>query len=91
MQLTDVLPESAVLVAAVALLLAALVLPAGRQHWCAVLALLALAAAGLLCARQLPESPHLGMGNTWAVDGAAIWARLLIVVATAACVLLGPP
>jgi NADH-quinone oxidoreductase subunit N len=90
-QLTDVLPEIAVLLAAVALLLAALVLPAGRQHWCAVLALLALVVAGLLCAKQLTGSPHLGMGNTWAVDGAAIWARLLIVVTTAACVLLAPP
>lgn len=91
MHVTDVLPEIAVLVAAVALLLLAIALPRGHQHWCAVLGLGALAVAGLLCARQLAEPPHLGMGNTWAIDGAATWARLLVLASTAGCVVLGPP
>ena len=90
MHVTDLLPEIAVLVAAVVLLLAALALPRSRQHWCALGALAALAAAGGLCVQQLAQPPRLAMGDTWAIDGAGIWARLLVLAASAACVLLAP-
>lgn len=90
MHVTDLLPEIAVLVAAVVLLLAALALPRERQYWCAVAALAALAAAGGLCVQQLGQPPRLAMGDTWVIDGAGIWARLLVLAASAGCVLLGP-
>lgn len=90
MPVADLLPEIAVLVGAAILLLVALFVPRHRQGAGAPLALLTLATAAWLCARQLDEAPHLTFAGTWAVDGAGAWARLLILAAGALCVPLVP-
>ncbi|MDQ6681567.1 MAG: NADH-quinone oxidoreductase subunit N [Pseudomonadota bacterium] len=90
MPIGDVLPEIAMLVAAIVALLAASFMPWRHQWLGAPLALAGLLAAGVLCAAQLAMPPRLTFSGTWALDGAGIWARLLIVVATALAVLLSP-
>jgi NADH-quinone oxidoreductase subunit N len=85
----DVLPEIAVIVSAVLAVLWASF--AGKDHqWLgAPLALAGLAVAGLLCAAQLGED-RLSFHGTWALDGASVWGRLLILGATAFAVLISP-
>lgn len=90
MQVGDVLSEIAVLVAAVLGVLLASFLPQRRQWFCAVLALAGLAVAAVLCAQQLWQPARLSFSGTWAIDGAGIWARLLILGASAVAVLCTP-
>lgn len=90
MPVADLLPEIAVLLAAVILLLLPLFLSVQRQAFGAALALLALLASAVLCTMQLGEAPRLTFAGTWALDGASIWARLLILAASAAVVPLAP-
>jgi NADH-quinone oxidoreductase subunit N len=85
----DILPETALIVTAAAILLAAS-FTRQERHWLgAPLALLGLAVAGALCARQLGRS-DLTFSGIWALDGPSTWARLLILAATAFTVLLTP-
>ncbi|MEI7035621.1 NADH-quinone oxidoreductase subunit N [Fulvimonas yonginensis] len=90
MPLGDVLPEIAVLVTAVIGLLLASFAPMRRQWLGAPLALIGLALAGVLCAMQWSGQPRLTFSGTWALDGASIAARLIILAATAIAVLLAP-
>ena len=90
MPVGDVLPEIVVLVTAVVGLLLASFAPQRRQWLGAPLALLGLALAGVLCAMQWTGQPRLTFSGTWALDGASIAARLIILAATAVAVLLAP-
>ena len=90
MPIGDVLPEISVLVSAVVLLLAASFMRQ-QDHWrLAIGALASLFAAAVLCALQLGEPARLTFAGVWALDGASIWARLLILATTAICVALTP-
>ncbi len=90
MPVGDIVPEIAVLLAAVAVLLGAAFIPHRQHRLGAPLALIGLAAAALLCASQLGGNPRLTFSGVWALDHASIWARLLILAATAVAVLLTP-
>lgn len=90
MPVGDILPEIAVLVAAVLALLLAAFIPQRRQWLCGLLALAGLGLAAALCARQLAMAPHLTFAGTWAIDAAGIWARLIILAAAAVAVLCTP-
>ncbi|MEO8311550.1 MAG: NADH-quinone oxidoreductase subunit N [Caldimonas sp.] len=90
MQAGDVLPEIAVLVAAVLGVLLASFLPQRRQWLCAVLALAGIAIGAALCALQLLQPPRLTFSGTWAIDDTGIWARIMILAASAVSVLCTP-
>ena len=90
MPVGDVLPEIAMLVAALVALLSASFVPRQHQWLGAPLALVGLLAAGVLCTAQLTASPQLTFSGTWALDGGGTWARLLIIAGTALSVLLSP-
>ncbi|MEX2577171.1 MAG: NADH-quinone oxidoreductase subunit N [Halofilum sp. (in: g-proteobacteria)] len=90
MPIGDVAPEIAVILTAVIVLLAAAFTPQ-RLHWLgAPIALAGLGIAAVLCAGQLAGPPRISFSGVWAVDGAGVWARLLIVAATALVVVLTP-
>ena len=86
----DVLPEIAVLVAALVALLSASFMPRRHQWLGAPLAIAGLLTAAVLCTNQLTASPRLTFSGTWALDGAGVWARTLIIAATALSVMLSP-
>lgn len=90
MPLGDVAPEIAVLLAAVAALLTASFVPRRLQWLGAPIALAGVIAAMVLCAMQLAGLPQLTFQGVWALDGASIWARLIILAATAITVALTP-
>ena len=89
MPIGDLGPELAVLIGAVVVLLAAMALPQRRHGLCAGLALVALAVAAAMAARQL-GAHRLTFSGTFALDGATGAARLLILGATALCIGLCP-
>lgn len=90
MPLGDILPEIAVVVAAMITLVAASFMPQRWQWLGAPLAFMGLLAGIALCAAQLAEPPRLTFSGVWALDGVSIWARLLILGATAGAVMLTP-
>ena len=90
MPIGDVLPEIAMLVAALVVLVSASFMPRRCQWLGAPLALVGLLVAGVLCTTQLASPPRLTFSGSWALDGGGAWARLLIVAATALSVLLCP-
>lgn len=89
MPIGDIVPEIAVIVTAVVTLLFATFATRGLQWLGAPLALIGLAVAAVLCVMQL-GSARLTFAGVWALDGASIWARLLILGATAFIVVLTP-
>ena len=90
MPVSDVLPELTVLVSAVALLLAASFMRERDQWLAAPGALIGLTVAAAFCLAQLGEAPRITFSGVWALDGASIWARLIILVTAALSVLLTP-
>jgi NADH-quinone oxidoreductase subunit N len=89
MPVGDILPEIALILTAATILLIAS-FTRQERHWMgAPLALIGLAIAGMLCARQLGRA-DLTFSGVWALDGASAWARLLILAATAFTILLTP-
>ena len=82
MPLGDVLPEIILVVGAVATLLFALAAPRRAQHWCAALATATLLAAAVASALMLREPQALTFFDTYAVDDAAVWAKLLVLAVT---------
>lgn len=90
MSAVDVLPEIAMLVAALVGLIAASFAPQRAQWLGAPLALVGLLIAGLACATQFAAAPRLAFAGSWALDDASIWMRLLILAATSLVVLLSP-
>ena len=89
MPVSDLGPEIALITGAIAALLLAMVLPQRRQGWCLAPALAALAVAGVRAFAHVNEA-RLTFSGVWALDGITLWARLLIVVATALCLILAP-
>ncbi len=90
MSVGDVLPEIAVLIAAVLGVLLASFLPQRRQWLCAALALVGIGIATTLCAPQLLQVPRLTFTGTWAIDATGTWARILILAASGIAVLCTP-
>ncbi|SKA17073.1 NADH-quinone oxidoreductase subunit N [Consotaella salsifontis] len=89
MPIGDILPEIAVVLSAVAILLFASFAPQRLQWIGAPLALVGLAAAAALCVAQFGET-RLTFSQSWALDAASQWGRLLILGATAFTTLLAP-
>ena len=88
MPVGTVAPELAVLVGAVVVLLWALFAPRRLQGGAPVLAAVSLATAAVLAARQLAGAEALTFSGTYSLDGAAVWAKLLILAVTAVTVAL---
>ena len=88
MPVGTVAPELAVLVGAVVVLLWALFAPRRLQGGAPVLAVVALGTAAVLAARQLAGPGTLTFSGTYSLDGAAVWAKLLILAVTAVVVAL---
>src|SRR5699024_9442601 len=80
----------AVLLAAVTVLLTASFVPRRWQWLGAPIALAGIIVAMVLCAMQLSGSAELTFHRVWALDGASIWARLLILATTAVAIVLTP-
>jgi len=87
----DVLPEIALVLGAVVVLLYALVAPADRQVGAAVLALTSVGIAGALSLLSLDARQMLTFFGTYARDGGATWAKVIVLVATAATIGLSVP
>lgn len=88
MPVGDILPELALIGGGVACLLWALFAPRRLQAVSAALALAALAVAGALAAAQLAPGQSLTFHETWAIDDAAVAAKLLVLAAAAVVVAL---
>lgn len=84
----DVVPELVLLVGAVVVLLYALFAPRSRQGGAAVLALLVLAIAVITTLPLLQRDQALTFFDTYARDGAALWAKLIVSGVTAVSVAL---
>ena len=88
MPVGDVFPELALLGGSVIVLLYALFAPRHRQAWAALLAVVTLAAAGWLTISLSGSSQRLTFGGTYAVDGAALVEKLIILGVTEVIVAL---
>lgn len=77
--LADVLPELVLLGGAVSILCFALFTPKRLQPWAAGLAAVTAAATALATFPLLYGTPRLTFAETYAVDGAALWGKLIIV------------
>ncbi len=89
MPVGDILPEIVLILTAVLILIFALFSSRERQWLGAPLALAGLAIAAVFCAMQI-GSARLTFSGVWALDGASVWGRLMILGATAFAVLLSP-
>lgn len=81
--------EIAVLLAAVINLFFAAFAPRHTQWICAPIALLGLIVGAVLVVAQIGTVEY-AFAGTWLVDGAGLWARLMILAGTAFCILLSP-
>ena len=90
MTIGDVGPEIALVFAAVAGLLLSSFVGQQRQWLAIAPASIGIAVALVLCAMQLGHAKTLSFSRTWALDGVAIWARLLILGSIALIVPLVP-
>jgi len=86
-----IVPELVLLAGAIVVLLFALFAPRARQRWAAALALATLAGAGAASAVMLAGPQDVTFFGTYAADGVAVWAKLIIIVGTAAVVGLSFP
>ncbi len=89
MPIGDVAPEIAIILAAVLALLFAALAPRQMQAGSALIALLGIGVAVALLLAQIGET-RFTFSGTWALDGASLWARMMILIATAFCILLSP-
>ena len=87
----DVVPELVLLVGGVVVLLYALAAPRRRQGGAAVLALLTVAVATATTIPMLDGQETYTFADTYARDLVAIWAKLLVLIATAAVIALSVP
>ncbi|MDQ3974242.1 MAG: NADH-quinone oxidoreductase subunit N, partial [Actinomycetota bacterium] len=90
MPVGHVVPELCLVVAGAAALVVALFAPRRLQWTAAVVALGGIAAAVVTTADLQAGPQQLTFSGTWAVDAAALWAKQLILVATAVAVGLSP-
>jgi NADH-quinone oxidoreductase subunit N len=87
----DVLPEIALVLGGVIVLLYALFAPRDRQAGAALLALATSAVAAILTIAMLADKGSVTFFGTYARDGAALWAKLIILAATAVTIVLSVP
>jgi NADH-quinone oxidoreductase subunit N len=87
----DVLPEIALVVGGVVVLLYALVAGADRQVGSALLALVATAIATVLTILVVADPQRVTFFGTYARDGSALWGKLIVLAATAATIGLSIP
>ena len=87
----DVLPEIALLVGGAIVLLYALFAPANRQVGAAVLALATVAVTTLLTTLMVAGPEMVTFFGTYARDGSALWAKLIVLAATAVTIGLSIP
>lgn len=90
MPLGDLLPEIALLVGAVMIVLFAAFARHERQGWGAGLALVVLALAMAFSVRQWFQAPTLTFSGVWALDGPALAAKLLVLLSATVVVVLSP-
>jgi NADH-quinone oxidoreductase subunit N len=88
MSLRSVLPEIVLVVGALVVLLFALFAPRRAQRFAAHLALLVLAASAASTWLVVGAAQPTTFFGTYAVDGAAVWGKLIILLTTALAVLL---
>lgn len=79
----DVLPELVLLGGAVSILFFALFTPRHVQGWAAGLAVATIVAAAVATVLLLHAPQRLTFADTYAVDGSALWAKLMILGVTA--------
>lgn len=84
--LGDIVPELVLLGGGVVVLLFALAVPRRLQAGAALLALATVVTAILASVVMVNDSPALTFAETYSTDGAAIWAKLIILVVTGAVV-----
>lgn len=87
----DVLPEIALVLGGVVVLLYALMASAERQVGAALLALAATAVATILTIAVLADPQMVTFFGTYARDGSALWGKLIVLAATAATIGLSIP
>lgn len=90
MPIGDLLPEIALLVGAVIIVLFASFAPHKYQAGAAGLALIALALAAVLSLMQWQQPPMRTFSGVWALDTAAVATKLLVLLAGAIAVALSP-
>lgn len=88
MPVGDLRPELALLIGAVVVLLFALFAPRNRQRWAAAITIVVLAVAVWMTVSLLATSGRLTFSGTYAVDGAALWGKVIVFGTTAIVVLL---
>ena len=86
MPVGDVIPELILLGGGVAILLYALFAPRRLQAGASVLALVTLAASSIATLTMFDDPQRLTFFDTYAVDRAALWAKLIVFAGTAAVV-----
>ena len=84
----DVAPELVLLGGAIIVLSFALFTPRRLQAWSALLATATLSAAAVITVPLLHGAQHLTFQGTYAVDGVALWGKLIILGITAVVVAL---
>ncbi len=89
--LGDVLPEIALVLGGVVVLLYALFAPADRQVGAAVLALVTTAIATVLTVAVMGDPQKVTFFGTYARDGSALWGKLIVLAATAVTIGLSIP
>lgn len=87
----DVIPEIMLIVGGVAILLYALFVPRRLQAGAALLALATTIGAGAVSLSMLSGPQRLTFFDTYARDDAAVWSKLIVLVATAAVIGLSAP
>jgi NADH-quinone oxidoreductase subunit N len=87
----DILPEIALVVGGIVVLLYALFAPAERQVGAAMLALATTAIAGVLTIASFAGPQVVTFFGTYARDGTALWGKLIVLAATAATIGLSIP
>lgn len=90
MPVGHVIPELCLVIGGAAALIVALFVPRRLQWTAAAVALASVAAAVVTTADLMVGRQQLTFSGTWAIDAAALWAKQLILVATAVAVGLSP-
>ena len=91
MQLGDIVPELVLLVGGVLILLYALFVPARLQDAAPWLALVVVGLAFAAATEMLGGPEELIFFETYSTDGTAVWGKIIVLVVTAAVVVLSAP
>ncbi|RBI69174.1 NADH-quinone oxidoreductase subunit N [Vreelandella sulfidaeris] len=90
MPVADVIPELALLIGAVVIVLGAVLLPHARQGWLAGMALLVLAISLIAILVQWPAAPSLTFSGVWVLDAPASLAKVIILISGGLAVMMSP-